>query len=137
MQTPPLPQKWPHQKVIVNGAQCSESNGNDNKKNFRFLFFELSSKIGVIFSKNDTKMAITRKIKIGKIWKLVLLSNEPISNLPCKFQKLKKNIKKFASFFCNYVVSELARFGRGRRTLVSTGLRSSAFQNCLPHCFSS
>ena len=32
-----------------------------------FLFFELSSKIGAIFSKNDTKMAITRNIKIVKI----------------------------------------------------------------------
>ena len=48
--TPTTPQKWPHQKVIVNGAQCSESNGNVNEKIFRFLFFELSSKIGVIFS---------------------------------------------------------------------------------------
>ena len=51
MQTPPAPpQKCPHQKVIVNGAQCSESNGKNNKKILRFLFFELSSKIGVIFS---------------------------------------------------------------------------------------
>ena len=65
MQTPSL--KLPHQKVIVYGAQCSESNENVNKIFFRYLFFELSSKIGVIFSKNDTKMAITRKIKIGKI----------------------------------------------------------------------
>ena len=46
----PPPQKCPHQKVIVNGAQCSESNGKNNKKILRFLFFELSSKIGVIFS---------------------------------------------------------------------------------------
>ena len=36
--------------------------------------------------KNDTKMTITRKIKIGKIWKLIFLSIEPISDLPCKFQ---------------------------------------------------
>ena len=51
MQTPPLPlRNDPHQKVIANGAQCSESNENMNKKNFRFLFFELSSKIGVIFT---------------------------------------------------------------------------------------
>ena len=110
-------------------------------------------------------MTITRKIKIVKIWKLVLLSNEPISNLPCKFQKFqKKKILlrcsvatlfrswlaslavglrtlaslvraqrhsriacyivfrhrkivrkiKFASLFCSYVVSELARFALGR-----------------------
>ena len=31
-------------------AQCSESNENMNEKIFRYLFFELSSKIGVIFS---------------------------------------------------------------------------------------
>ena len=64
---PPPSEMTPSFFFIAGGAQCSESNGNDNKKNFRFLFFELSSKIGVIFSKNDTKMAITRKIKIGKI----------------------------------------------------------------------
>ena len=86
-------------------------------------------------------MTITRKIKIGKIWRLVFLSIEPISNLPCKFQKFppKKKIailknckeKKIATFFCDYVVSELARFVRGRIedwTLVSTGSRSTAFK---------
>ena len=56
----------PHQKVIENGAQCSESNEEVDKKNFRFLFFELSSKIRVIFQKNDTIMVITRKIKIAE-----------------------------------------------------------------------
>ena len=50
MQTPPPLRNDPHQKMIANGAQCSESNENMNKKFFRFLFFELSSKIGVIFS---------------------------------------------------------------------------------------
>ena len=45
--------------------------------------------------------------------------------------------KKFASFFSSYVVSELARFARGRIEDSSlTGSRSTAFQNCLPHCFS-
>ena len=42
--------KWPHHFLIAYDAQCSESNGNVNQKIFRFLFFELSSKIGVIFS---------------------------------------------------------------------------------------
>ena len=47
----PIPlRSVPYQKVIVNGAQCSKSNGKNNKKILRFLFFELSSKIGVIFS---------------------------------------------------------------------------------------
>ena len=51
MQTPPAPlRNDSHQKVIANGAQFSESNENMNKIFFRFLFFELSSKIGVIFS---------------------------------------------------------------------------------------
>ena len=39
----------PYQKVIMDGAECSEYNGKNNKKILRFLFFELS-KIGVIFS---------------------------------------------------------------------------------------
>ena len=47
---PPPLRNDPHQKMIANGAQCSESNENMNTKFFRFLFFELSSKIGVIFS---------------------------------------------------------------------------------------
>ena len=46
---PPPRQKCPHQKVIVNGAQCSESNGKNNKQILRFLLFELL-KIWVIFS---------------------------------------------------------------------------------------
>ena len=66
MKTPPL-KSVPYQKVIVNGAECSESNGKNNKKILRFFFLALSSKIGVIFfHKNDTKMTITRKIKIGE-----------------------------------------------------------------------
>ena len=46
----PPPRNDPHHFLIVYDAQCSESNENMNEKNFRFLFFELSSKIGVIFS---------------------------------------------------------------------------------------
>ena len=46
---PPL-KSVPYQKVIVNGAQCYESNRKNNKKILRVFFFELSSKIGVIFS---------------------------------------------------------------------------------------
>ena len=47
---PPRLKSFLYQKVIVNGAECSESNGKNDKKNFRFLFSELLSKIGVIFS---------------------------------------------------------------------------------------
>ena len=37
----------------------------------------------------------------------------------------------------SYVVSELARFARGRiEDSIFTGSRSTAFQNCLLHCFS-
>ena len=52
MQTPPL-KSVPSQKGIMNGAECSEYNGKNNKKILRFLFFELSSKIGVIFSEKE------------------------------------------------------------------------------------
>ena len=101
-----------------------------------FYFSSNHRKLGWFFQKNDTKMTITQKIKIVKIWKLVLLSNQPISNLPCKFQKFQKK-KNFASLFRSYVVSELARFARGRIEDSSiTGSRSTAFQNCLLHCFS-
>ena len=47
---PPSLKSVPYQKVIVNDAECYEYNGKNNKKILRFLFFELSSKIGVIFS---------------------------------------------------------------------------------------
>ena len=40
------------------------------------------------------------------------------------------------TLFRSYVVSELARFARGRIEDSSfTGSRSTAFQNCLLHCF--
>ena len=105
------------------------------KKSSDIYFSSNNRKLGLFFQKKWHKMAITRKIKIGKIWKLVLLSNEPISNLPCKLKKKKK--KNFASFFCSYGVSELARFARGRIQDSSlTGSLSTAFQNCLLHCFS-
>ena len=42
------------------GAECSESNGKNNKKILRFLFFELSSRNwGNYFQKNYTEMAKT------------------------------------------------------------------------------
>ena len=45
--------------------------------------------------------------------------------------------KKIASFFCSSLFrSWLASLAVGLRTLVSTGSRSTAFQNCLLHCFS-
>ena len=57
LETPPLsPQKWWPQKVVMKGAKCAELKGIIDKKNSPILFFELSSKIGVIFSQ---KMTIT------------------------------------------------------------------------------
>ena len=50
MQTSPPLRNDPHHFLIVYDAQCSESNENVNKKNFRFLFFELSSIFHSIFS---------------------------------------------------------------------------------------
>ena len=55
---PPPPQKWPHQKVIVNGAQCSESNGKSNKKILRFLFFELLRNFIENWGDDVTKMTL-------------------------------------------------------------------------------
>ena len=55
MQTPPPLQKWPPLFMIGYGAQCSESNGSVKKKNFRFLFSELSSKIDIFFRKKTLK----------------------------------------------------------------------------------
>ena len=53
-----------------------------------------------------------------------------------RHRKMFRKIK-FASLFYSYVVSELARFARGRIEDSSiTGSRSTAFQNCLLHCFS-
>ena len=47
----PPPLKKNHlKKVVMNGAECSEMNGKNNKKILRFLFFE----------------TITQKIKIGE-----------------------------------------------------------------------
>ena len=47
---PPRLKSFLYQKVIVNGAECSESNGKNNIEILRFLFFELLSEIEVIFS---------------------------------------------------------------------------------------
>ena len=74
--------------------------GNIIEKILRFSFFELSSKIGVIFQKNDTKMVITRKIKIVEFWNLVLLSIQPIADiLTKKNSKIQKSIFKIQFFF--------------------------------------
>ena len=49
MQTPP-PSSLRSGRNFMKGAECSEQYGKNNKKILRFLFFELSSKIGVILS---------------------------------------------------------------------------------------
>ena len=49
-------------------------------------------------------MTITRKIKIGKIWKLVILSIQPISDLPCKLKKKK-------TFFFDFFYLKLSAIG--------------------------
>ena len=64
MQTPPLTFDQP----FMDDGECGVQYGKNNEKILRLIFFELSSKIGVMTSqKNDTKITITRKIKIGKI----------------------------------------------------------------------
>ena len=50
------PQKCPNQKVIVNGAQCSESNGKNNKKNSPiFIFRVIIENWGDFFGKMTLK----------------------------------------------------------------------------------
>ena len=73
----------------------------------------------------------------GDIWQLqppFFDVNKAMVEFPYNFFFCGAN---FASLFCSYVVSELARFARGRIEDSSlTGSRSTAFQNCLLHCFS-
>ena len=90
---------------FIEDAESAKYNRKNNIKIFRFLFFELSwnlSKIEVMTSQNDTKMTITRKIKIVKTWKLVFPSIQPILDYSCKFEKwiLRIWAKKFSIFFC-------------------------------------
>ena len=78
--SPPHSKVVPFNKWLWMVRSVLNKTGKIIKKILRHLFFELSSKIGVIFSqKNDTKMTITRKINIRKIWKLVFLCIQPIS----------------------------------------------------------
>ena len=52
---PPL-KSVPYQKVIVNGAQCSESNGKNNKKFLRFFFLRvINENWGDFFTKMTLK----------------------------------------------------------------------------------
>ena len=92
----PPPQKWPHQKVIVNGAKCSESNGKDSEHFWIQARAEILNqqcrKLGWFFRKNDTKMVITRKIKIVEFWNLVLLSIQPIADILRKKIATKKKV---------------------------------------------
>ena len=74
------------------------------KENSDFYFSsyrKILSKIEVMTSQNDTKMTITRKIKIVKTWKLVFPSIQPILDYSCKFEKwiLRIWAKKFSIFF--------------------------------------
>ena len=59
-------------------------------------------------------------------------------NMVWKFSESVSGIGYYITlrFSVCYVVSELARFARGRiEDSNLTGSRSTAFQNCLPHCF--
>ena len=55
------------------------------KKFSDFYFSSYHRKLGWFFQKNDTKMAITQKIKIGKIWKLIFHSIQHCEHLKCKY----------------------------------------------------
>ena len=72
------------------GVCCIVGMGKIMKKFSDFYFSSYHRKLGWFFHKNDTKMTITRKIKIGEFWNLVLLSIQPIADLSSKFEKCKK-----------------------------------------------
>ena len=58
--------------VFMKDAECAETN---EKSIFRLLFFELSWKFIEKWGDLRTKMTITRKMKIGKIWNLIFHVN--------------------------------------------------------------
>ena len=64
------------------------------KKFSDFYFSSYHRKLGWFFRKNDTKMVITRKIKIVEFWNLVLLSIQLIADI-LKEKNLKKKQKIF------------------------------------------
>jgi len=70
----------------MKGAECAERNGKNNNKNSPiFVFRVIIENWGDFF----TKMTITRKIEIGKIWNFLFFSIQPIADLTCKFKKKK------------------------------------------------
>ena len=58
---PYMKKKGSPKKVVMNGAECSQQNGKNNKKILRF-FFQVIKNWGDLF----TKITITKKIKIGE-----------------------------------------------------------------------
>ena len=84
-------------QIYMKDLESDEYKEKSNFRFFRLLFFEfIIENWGDDVTKNDTKMTIPRKINIGKIWKiwkLVFLSIQPISDLPCQLKK-KINFEK-------------------------------------------
>ena len=55
-------------------------------------------------------MTITRKIKIGKIGNLVFITIQPVTDLSCKFEKIRKNNEFSAPIFIFRVMVILVSF---------------------------
>ena len=67
----------------------------ENRTNFQIFPIFISWIIVKIHRKLTifrTKMTITRKIKIGRIWNLIFLSIQPIADLSSIFEKFQKQI---------------------------------------------
>ena len=93
MQTPPPSEMTP----IIFWLYMMRNVLNRTKtwiKKFSDFYFSSYHRFSIrFFQKNDTKMATTRKIKIGKIWKLVLFSFQLNADLSSKFEKYQKKKK--------------------------------------------
>ena len=78
---PPIPLSFA--PIFMKDAQC----WIEWKNNFPILFFELSWKFIENCGEDVTKMTITRKIRIRKIWNLIFLSIQPIPDLHVNSKK--------------------------------------------------
>ena len=91
---PPSPQFW---SIFMKDAQ---RNGLNRIKNQFSDFYFLSYREKFIKNWGDdvTKMTITRKIKIRKIWNFIFISIQPIPDLSCICDHFWNKIKEFSYF---------------------------------------
>ena len=90
-------------------SQCAETNEKNNYLSFIFRVIATIHRKLTIFG---TKIAITRKIKIGN---LIFLSIQPIPDLSCKFDYFwKKNTFYFFYFDVAYLSMQITEAWLGK-----------------------